>query len=279
MVTYNMVNLIIFSQIQDCMSRKIASIVFCRNNLPVCRFDSALVMEYGTFVQQQCRKAHNIITMNMKRIYLMLMMLASVSIIAAAEGQDSTARYSGPRPPHGRPEMLRHVSPEKKAEAKADRMQKTVDLSDKQYKKVYRLFLKTEKAKSEDMSQRPPMGGPGGMRPPMGGPEGMRPPMGGGPGMGHGPGGRPDMLAQHGSTGMREDRPSPDGKDTLQMPELPSEEQIEAMQKEDRKLRKILSESQYEKWQRISAEKPGKPGKAERAGKPDRHEPDAPATN
>lgn len=217
----------------------------------------------------------------MKRIYLMLMMLASVSIIAAAEGQDSTARYGGPRPPHGRPEMLRHVSPEKKAEAKADRMQKAVDLTDRQYRKVYRLFLKTEQAKSENMPHmRPPMGGPGGMRPPMGGPEGMRPPMGGGPGMGHGPGGHPDMMAQHGSTGMREDRPSPDGKNALQLHELPSEEQIEAMQKEDRKLRKILSEAQYEKWQRISAEKPGKPGKAERAGKPERPgEADEPTIN
>lgn len=221
----------------------------------------------------------------MKRIYLMLMMLASVSIIAAAEGQDSTARYGGPRPPHGRPEMLRHVSPEKKAEAKAERMQKAVDLSDKQYKKVYRLFLKTEQAKSEDMPQmRPPMGGPGGMRPPMGGPEGMRPPVGGGQRMRQAPGRQPDgnrneRMAPDNRTDIG-DGNQPDGDNLLQLPELPSEEQIEAMQKEDRKLRKILSEAQYEKWQRISAEKPGKPGKAERSGKPERPgEADEPTIN
>ena len=72
-------------------------------------------------------------------------------------------------------------NPEKAAQRRTDEMDKALNLTEKQYKKIYKLFLKEEKEKVENMMQRhpggmngqPPMGG----RPPMGG---GRPPMGGG---------------------------------------------------------------------------------------------------
>ena len=68
-------------------------------------------------------------------------------------------------------------NPEKAARRMTDEMQKSLGLTDKQYKKVYKLNLKEEKARVEQMKAR----GADGNRPPMigGAPSGDFPMMGG----------------------------------------------------------------------------------------------------
>ena len=91
-------------------------------------------------------------------------------------------------------------SPEKAARKMTDRMKEELQLTDKQYDKLYKLNLKEQQEHFATMtergnSQRPLMGsrpGRGGARPPMDG--GMGPGMGGGrPPMGA-PGERPVMV-------------------------------------------------------------------------------------
>ena len=65
-------------------------------------------------------------------------------------------------------------NPEKAAQRRTDEMDKALNLTEKQYKKIYKLFLKEEKEKVENMMQRHPGGMDG--QTPMGG----SPPMGGG---------------------------------------------------------------------------------------------------
>lgn len=144
------------------------------------------------------------------------------------------------------PQDLREMpTPEKIARGIADKMKATVGLSDKQYNKVYKLYYKTEKklASSQSGNQngpRPPMGMGGGM-PPQGGfgggdfgggDFGGMPPQGG-----FGPGADDDD-----SFGERSDK----ANDSMAKREA-------AMQKLDKKLKKILSEQQYTSWKEIQA--------------------------
>ncbi len=117
------------------------------------------------------------------------------------------------------------VSAVKKAEMRAERMQKELNLDTKQYKKLYKVFKKTEKAIEQAAMQN--------MRPPVGGP-GMMPP-------GHGmpPQGRPG------------DRQGP--------PDMISEEEIIAREKETEKVKKILTPEQFFKWQTIESKRKGRP--------------------
>lgn len=140
-----------------------------------------------------------------------------------------------------RPEAPKMKSPAEIAEKKANMMQREVGLTEKQYKKVYKLFKKDEQYRQELMEENmggmPPMGRPDGMggpgmgggRPPQGGP-GM-----GGPGMG---GGRPPQGGDMSS------RPRPEGFPGMGPVEV-SEEYID---KQDQKLRKILTDEQYLQW-------------------------------
>lgn len=138
----------------------------------------------------------------------------------------ANVRYDDPQEKVQKKEV---PNPEKAAQRRTDEMDKALNLTEKQYKKIYKLFLKEEKEKVENMMQRhsggmngqPPMGG----RPPMGG---AMPPQGGGfPGMGGAP---KDMS-----------------------PEERMKEHAEKMQKEqekrEKKIRKILTEEQYAIWQ------------------------------
>lgn len=140
----------------------------------------------------------------------------------------ANVRYDDPQEKVQKKEV---PNPEKAAQRRTDEMDKALNLTEKQYKKIYKLFLKEEKEKVEAMMQRHPGGMDG--QPPMGG----RPPMGGG------------MPPQGGGfPGMGE---FPEGMS----PEERMKEHAEKMQKEqekrEKKIRKILTEEQYATWQKV----------------------------
>ena len=121
-------------------------------------------------------------------------------------------------------------NPEKIATQMTDRMQESLQLTEKQYKKIYKLNLKEQKEHFKAMQnsgeQRPPMGGPGmrGGRPPMGGSE---PPI-------MGEGNFPDDMGER--------------------PMMNKEQNVEDIQKKaaeakKKKIKKILTPEQYAKWQ------------------------------
>lgn len=127
-------------------------------------------------------------------------------------------------------EQVKEVpNPEKMAKRRTDEMNELLQLSEKQYKKIYKLYLKQEKEKVERMTERHlPEGG----RPPM-------PPEGGG-----------GMPPQGGMPPRMEGMP----------PSMPMKNEREDMQKQikkfDKKLKKILTDEQYEIWSsRTPAEK------------------------
>ncbi len=141
-----------------------------------------------------------------------------------------------PEPRAEQKELPREVpSPEKAAQRITDQMQKELQLTDKQYKKVYKLNLKEQKKifSTRLAGMRPPMGAMpdmNGERPPM--------PMGEGgmmPGMG---GGRPPM----GGPGMPH------------MAKDSAEELQKAAASKEKKLKKILTEEQFAKWQKMRDE-------------------------
>ena len=125
------------------------------------------------------------------------------------------------------------AQPARSALQKADLMKRELSLTDKQYKKVLKVFKQEEKALHPDNSNG--MGGPGG-GPGMGG-SGMGGP-GGGPGMG-GPGGGPGMGAPD---GQRPQGPPPG------MQQLSDDELDKIIAKKEKQLRKILTPEQFNKW-------------------------------
>lgn len=162
-------------------------------------------------------------------------MACGMALMCAPLSASANVRYDDPQEKVQKKEV---PNPEKAAQRRTDEMDKALNLTEKQYKKIYKLFLKEEKEKVEAMMQRhpggmngqPPMGGRhpmGGGRPPMGG--GMPPQGGGFPGMG----GFPEGMS----------------------PEERMKEHAEKMQKEqekrEKKIRKILTEEQYATWQTV----------------------------
>lgn len=148
-------------------------------------------------------------------------------------------------------------SPEGNARRITEAMQTRLGLTEKQYKKVYKIQLAEQKKifKYRPVPQRG-MGkdleeGPRGHRMERG-----RPPMGGGfGGMG---GGRPPMPPQEMMAGS-----------DLPDPEKVAKELEKAAQKRDKKLKKALDDSQYARWKAMEEEvlrpylfkpEPGKPG-------------------
>ncbi len=153
--------------------------------------------------------------------------------------------------PQGRPEPPKQESAEELAQKKVDLMDSELGLTKKQYKKAYKLFKKDfqyrQDAMEEKMSERP-QGGPGGMGGPgggMGGPGGGMGPGGmgmGGPGGGMGMGGPGGMGAPDGmEPGSR-----PEGGPGMNpMDDVITEEYLE---KQEKKLKKILTDEQYTAW-------------------------------
>jgi len=156
-----------------------------------------------------------------------------------------------PQPQGGnRPAPPQMKSPEELARAKSDMMKSEVGLSEKQYKKVYKLFKKDfeyrqNQAKNAFGGGMPPMGG----GPGMGGPGGGMPPMGGS-GMGNPGGGMP------GGQGMGDapQGPRPEGMPDGKRPDVDivSDEYIE---KQEQKLKKILNAEQFSQWMKNHPDK------------------------
>jgi len=122
-------------------------------------------------------------------------------------------------------------SPEKIAKKMCDELQSELQLTDKQYKKVYKLYLKEQKARFSSQQAD----GASGMRPPMRegnadfeGGDGFPPTMGGE---------RPDF-------GQRPDN----GK-------VSKEEMMAAQKKKEQSMKKILNPEQYEKWLKLDKKK------------------------
>lgn len=140
------------------------------------------------------------------------------------------AQKAGDGGPAKKQELTREVpNPEKIAQKETDRLKKELGLSDKQYKKVYKLLLKEQRELFEQLMQRPPMmpgDRPGrGMRPPH---EGGMPPMAEGRMPGEGGMHRPPMGAGPGAE--------------------KAEDMQKRIEKKNKKMKKILNESQYDKW-------------------------------
>ncbi|MGN0188475.1 MAG: hypothetical protein ACI395_03050 [Candidatus Cryptobacteroides sp.] len=169
----------------------------------------------------------------------------------------------------GRPQRL---SPEEKAARTADRMKEFLAITDKQYKKVYKLFLKDAKIEEEQALSHPfPEGGrPQGDRPQGGRPEGGPGrggfdgghggfgPGAGGPGGGFpgGQGGRDGFRGgPHGGQGGPQGEMGPRGGSP--MPDVFSEEYIA---KREKKLKGILKQEKYDRWrQKYPVEMPPLP--------------------
>lgn len=143
------------------------------------------------------------------------------------------------------------LNPEKAARRQTDRMKEVLQLTDKQYKKIYKLNLKAQEELAEsrvggDMpapgrdGNMPPRPGNGGM-PPMPGGGGGGFDMGGGPGMG---GGRPDMV--------------PSDRESL------AEQMQKNAQKREKKIKKILTEEQYAQWKAMTERPEGGRGDGRR---------------
>lgn len=149
-------------------------------------------------------------------------MACGMALMCAPLSASANVRYDDPQEKVQKKEV---PNPEKAAQRRTDEMDKALNLTEKQYKKIYKLFLKEEKEKVEAMMQRHPGGMNG--QPPMGG--GMPPQGGGFPGMG----GFPEGMS----------------------PEERMKEHAEKMQKEqekrEKKIRKILTEEQYATWQTV----------------------------
>lgn len=146
-------------------------------------------------------------------------------------------------------------TPEKVAARETDEMKDELQLTDKQYKKIYKLNLKEEKQRQKAIQEN--VNG-GWQRPPMGG---GRPGMGGGPGMGAPGMGGPEMgTPEMGDMGQ----PPVDGENShprgegfhhrMGKPAL-TPEAMQALakqaEKKEKSLKKILSSEQYEQWQKV----------------------------
>ena len=175
--------------------------------------------------------------MNKKKIFVItLVTMLSASWNMAVSG----TVYDEPQKMEQKKEM---PNPEKAAKKRTDDMDKVLNLTEKQYKKIYKLYLKEEKEKVEKMFSHV-----GGQLPMNGG----MPPMG----MGQPPmdGGFPPMGGGH--LGF--------GNGSPMMPPMPDKEKMaEEIKKNEekmlKKIRKILKDDQYAKWLEVKPKAPERP--------------------
>ena len=161
-----------------------------------------------------------------------------------------------PQYPAGRPDGMQErpamLSAKERAVKRTDEMDKAISLDEKQYKKIYKIFLKEENAKDSAMENGSPMG------PPPGGMGGGRPPQGGGfpgggPGMGGGFQGNPGAGGPPSGMSISNGFGEPQ-KPTVGGKEIDSDEYIDAREE---KFRKILSDEQYSTWRRLHPDPSG----------------------
>ena len=176
--------------------------------------------------------------MNLKYVRLVLLCVGMAFGSLHVQAQSAVNEEPGKKQ-----ELPREVpNPEKIAQKETDRLKEALNLTDKQYKKVYKLLLKEQRELFEQRMQRPPMmfgEGPGnGMRPPH---EGGMPPMGEGMMPGEGGMHRPPMGAG----------PKPEKAEDMQ----------KRVEKKNKKMKKILNESQYDQWLGMSRKPAPEPKK------------------
>ena len=93
-------------------------------------------------------------------------MACGMALMCAPLSASANVRYDDPQEKVQKKEV---PNPEKAAQRRTDEMDKALNLTEKQYKKIYKLFLKEEKEKVEAMMQRHP-GGMNGLPPMLEGP-------------------------------------------------------------------------------------------------------------
>lgn len=160
-----------------------------------------------------------------------------------------------PRPGAGQEEFRGKAprSAKERAESRTQEMDKAVNLDEKQYKKIYRIFLKEENAKDSAMGNGGPMGPPPAGsegRPPQGGGSFGAPRMGG-PGAGGPPVGRMNSDQMPPRGGFPGDGPQ---KVTVGGKDIDSDEYID---EREAKFKKILSPEQYSTWRRLHPDPTG----------------------
>lgn len=162
--------------------------------------------------------------------------------------QDFRPPFPGGERPEGMPEHAPKQTAKQRAECRTNEMDKLLDLDQKQYKKIYNIFLKEENAKDSALEGGFPMG------PPPGGMGAGMPPQGGGfpggAGMGGsfpGAGGPPSGMPFPGDFGEPR-KPAVNGK------EIDSDEYID---EREEKFRKILTPQQYSTLRRIHPDPSG----------------------
>ena len=162
-------------------------------------------------------------------------MACGMALMCAPLSASANVRYDDPQEKVQKKEV---PNPEKAAQRRTDEMDKALNLTEKQYKKIYKLFLKEEKEKVEAMMQRHP-GGMNGL-----------PPMAGRPRWGR----TPSDGRWNATAGWRIS-PGMGGFPEGMSPEERMKEHAEKMQKEqekrEKKIRKILTEEQYATWQTV----------------------------
>lgn len=175
---------------------------------------------------------------------LILMAAAACFCLIQAAAQENLSQ----RPAHfdslpGRAHRLAEVpNPEKTAKAEADRLQKKLHLTDKQYKKIYKLILKEQK---ERLANRPSMfGGGRGNMPPRGG--GMRPQMP--------QGGDEDFSAFNDDGSFPPQMPMKAADKAIPFRDNPqerTERRKKIAEKYEKKIKKILTDEQFTQWKEM----------------------------
>ena len=154
----------------------------------------------------------------MKRVFLII--AAATLAISSAMAQDAASNQAQ-KPQQEQRQPPKRQTPQERAQMQSDRLKDELELTEDQYKKVYKAILNREKEVENMMPQR----GPGGMRPGGMGPGGMR------------GGGAPQVSRVN--TGMNS-----------------MQEQMKASRERcDKKIKKALSEEQYVKYQEIEAQR------------------------
>lgn len=177
---------------------------------------------------------------------VLLATLFSVSIVAQEKPKEVPNSFPA--------EMNQpYVSPDTVAKRQTNELSVELGLTEKQYKKVYKLLLKQEKQRRENMyAHLAPKrdGAPARIG------NGQRPQRGpGGPGMGTHPGGlgggRPGMIGN----GSMSPPPNSDLNQNL------AKKHKNEQEKFLKNMKKVLSDAQYAKWMALSSKRPPIPGK------------------
>lgn len=164
---------------------------------------------------------------SMKLVGAMICFMTFASLATAQETPESQAKQQQEkRLPHEVP------NPEKIATRMTEQMQRSLQLTEKQYNKIYKLNLKEQKKRFNLMQNAENQGSF--MKGGFGMGEG-RPPMAMG-------GGEPPMTREGGFPGRMGERPK------MQLDNDSAEALKKAAEAKDKKIKKILTTEQYEKW-------------------------------